>query len=107
MQLFVPASEEHRMRSKDRPAIVSIALFLVFAAAFPLLSHAQENSAAAEPPLPVHRPRVGLALSGGGALGLAALGGKRGAGSFATRSVTEAAAVAPSAASALTAASGM
>jgi NTE family protein len=62
------------MRSKDRPAIVSIALFLVFAAAFPLLSHAQENSAAAEPPLPVHRPRVGLALSGGGALGLAALG---------------------------------
>jgi len=57
-----------------RPAIVSIALLLVLNAALSKLSLAQENPAADEPPLAVHRLRIGLALSGGGALGLAEIG---------------------------------
>ena len=61
------------MTSKGR-AIPSIALFLLLVAALSLLSDAQETPAVVEPPLPAHRPRIGLALSGGGALGLAEIG---------------------------------
>src|SRR5258708_6843236 len=73
MRLFASASEEHRMTSKGR-AIPSIALFLLLVAPLSLLSDAQETLAVVEPPLPAHRPRIGLALSGGGALGLAEIG---------------------------------
>ena len=38
------------------------------------MSSAQEASPIAKPPVPAHRPRIGLALSGGGALGLAEIG---------------------------------
>jgi len=40
----------------------------------PRFVYAQETSFAAKPAVPAHRPRVGLALSGGGALGLAEIG---------------------------------
>ena len=62
------------MTPNCRPAIVSIALLLVLTAALSKPSLAQENPAAGEPPLAAHRPRIGLALSGGGALGLAEIG---------------------------------
>lgn len=62
------------MTPNCRPAIVSIALLLVLTAALSKPSLAQENPAAGEPLLAAHRPRIGLALSGGGALGLAEIG---------------------------------
>jgi NTE family protein len=40
----------------------------------PRFVYAQETSFAAKPAVPAHRPRIGLALSGGGALGLAEIG---------------------------------
>src|SRR5258708_10682472 len=62
------------MTPKGRFVIVAIALLVLFVAAFPRLSHAQESPAVADAPLPAHRPRIGLALSGGGAVGLAEIG---------------------------------
>src|SRR5579862_2044183 len=62
------------MTPNCRPAIVSIASLLVLIAALSKPSLAQENPAAGEPPLAAHRQRIGLALSGGGALGLAEIG---------------------------------
>jgi len=66
------------MKATNRTA--SVAIPLVFLGMFlgspfsPVLSLAQDVSTAPEPAVPVHRPRVGLALSGGGALGLAEIG---------------------------------
>jgi len=66
------------MKTTNRTA--SVAITLVFLGIFPgsllspVLSLAQDVSTAPEPAVPVHRPRVGLALSGGGALGLAEIG---------------------------------
>jgi NTE family protein len=59
---------------KDRPVIVAIAFLLALTAALSKLSLAQESLAAVEPALAAHRQRIGLALSGGGALGLAEIG---------------------------------
>ena len=38
------------------------------------LMQAQDDASVMQPPVPAHRPRIGLALSGGGALGLAEIG---------------------------------
>ena len=66
------------MKSINRTASVPIALlFLEIALGSLLLTvllHAQDASTVAQATAPVHRPRIGLALSGGGALGLAELG---------------------------------
>jgi NTE family protein len=65
------------MKATNRTAsvpIVLICLGIVTGTLFrPALSHAQDASAAPGS-TPVHRPRIGLALSGGGALGLAEIG---------------------------------
>ena len=57
-----------------RPALLRIALILLWVTTLPLVAHAQQTSPATQPPVPAHRPRIGLALSGGGALGLAEIG---------------------------------
>ncbi len=64
------------MESTVRPTFVPIALicFLLCGMTLPLLSHAQDISPKAQPAIPAQRPRIGLALSGGGALGLAEIG---------------------------------
>jgi NTE family protein len=52
-----------------------LALSLVFwSLVLPLFLQAQEAAPIAQPPVPAHRPRIGLALSGGGAMGLAEIG---------------------------------
>ncbi len=61
------------MNSTDRPALVSILFVLLWRLVFTSLSVAQEL-ATAQSPVPAHRLRIGLALSGGGALGLAEIG---------------------------------
>src|ERR1700693_502443 len=66
--------EEHTMESTLRPTFVSIALILLCCMAMPGLSPAQNASSAAQPAVPAPRARIGLALSGGGALGLAEIG---------------------------------
>ena len=61
------------MKSPNRTGFVPIALtFLLIL--LPLFSSAQDTSATAQAPAPAHRPRIGLALSGGGAMGLAEIG---------------------------------
>lgn len=62
------------MKSTDRPALVPIALILLWGLVLPAFSRAQDTPPIAQPPVPAHRPRIGLALSGGGALGLAEIG---------------------------------
>jgi NTE family protein len=62
------------MKYTDRPAFVLIALFLLLSLVLPLFARAQETPRIAQPAVPAHRPRIGLALSGGGALGLAEIG---------------------------------
>ena len=67
------------MKSPDCPALAPIALIVLWSLALwslilPVLSRAQDAAPIAQPPVPAHRPRIGLALSGGGALGLAEIG---------------------------------
>ncbi len=62
------------MKRPDRLASIPIVLIFLLITALPLVSRAQEASPAAPSPAPAHRPRIGLALSGGGALGLAEIG---------------------------------
>jgi NTE family protein len=62
------------MKSTDRPAQIPIALILLLVTVLPLSLSAQDTAPIAQPPTPAHRPRLGLALSGGGALGLAEIG---------------------------------
>jgi NTE family protein len=62
------------MESTVRPTFLSIALILLCCMAMAGLSPAQNASSAAQPPSPAPRARIGLALSGGGALGLAEIG---------------------------------
>ena len=57
-----------------KPRFFPIALALLSGMALPLCLRAQDTSPAAEPPALAQRPRIGLALSGGGALGLAEIG---------------------------------
>ncbi len=62
---------------------ISIALIFVVAVFCPTISHAQQEPATTPPaqaretpaqPVPAHRPVIGVALAGGGALGLAHIG---------------------------------
>ena len=66
------------MKSTNRTLIVPIVLIflgsILGTIAAPVFSHAQETASATPVAAPVHRPRIGLALSGGGALGLAEIG---------------------------------
>ncbi len=62
------------MKSTDRPAQIPIALIVLLVTVLPLSLSAQDTAPIAQPPTPPHRPRIGLALSGGGALGLAEIG---------------------------------
>ena len=59
------------MQLKDRPVNTLIALWVVV---LPLALLAQDTASITRPPTPAHRPRIGLALSGGSALGLAEIG---------------------------------
>ncbi len=62
------------MKATNRTALVSIVFFLSWCMILPPFSNAQDATPAATPQAPAHRPRIGLALSGGGALGLAEIG---------------------------------
>jgi NTE family protein len=62
------------MKSTNRTSLLQIALIFLSGAILPLFSSAQDASPIAQPPVPAHRQRIGLALSGGGALGLAEIG---------------------------------
>ena len=61
------------MKSPNRTGFVPIALIFLLIL-LPLFSSAQDTSATVHAPAPAHRPRIGLALSGGGAMGLAEIG---------------------------------
>jgi NTE family protein len=50
------------------------ALIVVWGMSLPVFLPAQDTSPTVQPAGPAHRPRIGLALSGGGALGLAEIG---------------------------------
>ena len=62
------------MESTFRPAFLRLVLVVLCNICLPLWSHAQEAPKVEDAPVPAHRPRIGLALSGGGALGLAEIG---------------------------------
>jgi len=63
------------MKSADRLIKkIPIALVFLFSTLLPNPSNAQDTSSEAQASPPAHRPRIGLALSGGGALGLAEIG---------------------------------
>ena len=62
------------MESTVRPTFISLALILLWGMTLPRFVYAQKTSFATKPAVPAHRPRIGLALSGGGALGLAEIG---------------------------------
>jgi NTE family protein len=62
------------MESTVRPSFISLTLILLWGMTLPRFVYAQERFFATKPAVPAHRPRIGLALSGGGALGLAEIG---------------------------------
>jgi len=62
------------MKSMSRTLLVPITLVFFGSVAAPMFSQAQEAAPSATAIAAVHRPRIGLALSGGGALGLAEIG---------------------------------
>jgi NTE family protein len=62
------------MQSKDRPVNILTAFILLWAFGLPLALLAQDTASITQAPTPAHRPRIGLALSGGSALGLAEIG---------------------------------
>jgi len=62
------------MAFTHRPASVRISLSFMLGLFLSLPARAQETPPATPPAAPAHRPRIGLALSGGGALGLAEIG---------------------------------
>ena len=62
------------MNSTNRTLVPPIALAFLLCILLPLSSIAQDTPSIAQPPVPAHRPRIGLALSGGGAMGLAEIG---------------------------------
>jgi NTE family protein len=62
------------MKSTNRTCLLQMALIFLSGVILPLFSSAQDASPIAQPPVPAHRQRIGLALSGGGALGLAEIG---------------------------------
>src|SRR5579864_5063511 len=62
------------MELTARPTFVRFALIVMWGMTLPIFLHAQDISSTPQPAVPAHRPRIGLALSGGGALGLAEIG---------------------------------
>src|ERR1700726_1200275 len=66
--------QEHMMESSVRLPLVAIAVISLWCVTSSLLSQAQNTAVLARPAVSAHRPRIGLALSGGGALGLAEIG---------------------------------
>jgi NTE family protein len=58
--------------ARCKPFLIVLCLLVIMF--FPILTVAQEAQADATPSESAHRPRIGLALSGGGALGLAEIG---------------------------------
>ncbi len=62
------------MKATNRTAVVPIALLFSWSLVMPFFSTAQDAAPAAAPETAARRPRIGLALSGGGALGLAEIG---------------------------------
>jgi NTE family protein len=62
------------MKATNRTALIPIALCLLWCLILPIFANAQDAASAAATQIPSHRPRIGLALSGGGALGLAEIG---------------------------------
>jgi NTE family protein len=62
------------MQLKDRHVDTPAAFTLLWVLVLPLALLAQDTASISQPPTPAHRPRVGLALSGGSALGLAEIG---------------------------------
>ncbi len=62
------------MQLHDRPVNILTTLILLWVLVLPLALLAQNTSSITQPPTPAHRPRIGLALSGGSALGLAEIG---------------------------------
>jgi hypothetical protein len=74
-QRFSPADQdqhqEQMMESSVRARFIGISFVLLLSMILSVASAAQDVSAAAAP---AHRPRIGLALSGGGALGLTEIG---------------------------------
>src|ERR1035441_86610 len=62
------------MISTNRTALAPIALVFLLRIFLPLSLIAHGPPAITQPPVPASRPRIGLALSGGGALGLAEIG---------------------------------
>jgi NTE family protein len=62
------------MAFSRRLASTSISFVILFGVSLMPLAHAQETATPSSAQPPTHRPRVGLALSGGGALGLAEIG---------------------------------
>jgi len=68
---FASAPQERMMKSSNRTGFVPIFLLGML---LPLFSRAQDMFVTAQAQAPAHRPRIGLALSGGGAMGLAEIG---------------------------------
>jgi NTE family protein len=62
------------MKSFLRPGTVLLAFIFLHGSLWTALLHAQDTPAPVPAPPPPHRPRIGLALSGGGALGLVEIG---------------------------------
>ena len=62
------------MQLKDRHVDTPAAFTLLWVLVLPLALLAQDTASISQPPTSAHRPRVGLALSGGSALGLAEIG---------------------------------
>jgi NTE family protein len=64
------------MKSTNRTALgpIAVVALIFLSTAAPMFSHAQETAPSAPATAPPHRPRIGLALSGGGALGVAEIG---------------------------------
>src|SRR5271165_7401900 len=62
------------MKSKNRKAFLPIVVVFLCSLVSPICSRGQELAPAATTSTPAHRPRIGLALGGGGALGLAEIG---------------------------------
>jgi NTE family protein len=62
------------MKLTNRTPVAPIALVFLLYTFLPLSLIAQDTPSIAQPPVPARRPRIGLALSGGGAMGLAEIG---------------------------------
>ncbi len=62
------------MESPARTRFTATAFLMIVALVLPHLARSQESSPTAAATAPTHRPRIGLALSGGGALGLSEIG---------------------------------